>query len=171
MRIRPYMEFRDYEYVEKWIDTEKIHALWCAGLISYPMTRQSLHDLLEKNARDWTDSAYVATENDGTVVGFFCYSINTENNEGFLKFIVVDPEKRGRGYGRKMLELALQYAFYITGADLVQLNVFAENQAARRCYEKIGFTERSFTEYALSYHEVSWGRYNLVIKRKDFLSC
>lgn len=167
MRIRPYIESLDYEQVAEWIDTEKVHAMWCAGLIPYPMTRQDFHGLLEKNAREWTDSAYVATEDDGTVIGFFCYSVNTDHNEGFLKLIVVDPAKRGRGYGRKMLELALQYAFDITGADQVQLNVFTENSAARRCYEKIGFTRRSFTEHALSYHGESWGRYNLVMKRKD----
>ena len=32
MRIRPYIESRDYEYIEKWVDNEKIHALWCAIL-------------------------------------------------------------------------------------------------------------------------------------------
>ena len=166
MRIRPYMEARDYEYVEKWIDSEKIHVLWCAGLISYPLNRQDFHGLLERNAEEWADSAYVAEE-DGTVIGFFCYSVNTDNNEGFLKLVVVDPAKRGMGYGRKMLELALQYAFDITGAEQVQINVFTENPAARRCYERLGFTERSFTEQVLFFHGESWGRYNMVIRRQD----
>ena len=146
MRIRPYMESRDYEYVEKWIDSEKIHVLWCAGLIPYPLNRQDFHGLLERNAEEWADSAYVAEE-DGTVIGFFCYSVNTDNNEGFLKLVVVDPAKRGMGYGRKMLELALQYAFDITGAEQVQINVF--------------------TEQVLFFHGESWGRYNMVIRRQD----
>lgn len=165
MRIRPYIEEKDYQFIGKWIDNERIHALWCAGMTPYPLTRQNLHDLLERNAREWTDSAYVATEDDGTPVGFFCYSVNTENNEGFLKMVVVDPAIRGKGCGKEMLELALQYAFLITGAELVQINVFTENHAARRCYEKIGFTERAFTEHALSFQGESWGRYNLVIRR------
>lgn len=165
MRIRPYIEVKDYEYIEKWINDEKIHALWCAGQIPYPVTRQHFHDLLERAAMEWTDSAYVATEEDGTVIGFFCYSINIEDNEGFLKFIVVDPEKRGRGYGKEMLELALKYAFWITGAERVQLNVFSVNHAARRCYEKIGFTQRAVTDHALSYRDESWSRCNMVISR------
>lgn len=164
MRIRPYMETKDYESVERWIDNEKTHVLWCAGLIPYPLTRQDFHDLLRRNAEEWTDCAYVATETDGTPVGFFCYSVNTENNEGFLKLVVVDPEKRGRGYGRQMLELALQYAFRITGAELVQINVFSENHAARRCYERIGFTQRAVTERVLSYQGETWDRYHLVIR-------
>lgn len=167
MRIRPYMEEKDCEYIIKWVDDEKVHALWCAGLIPCPVTRQSLHDLLEKNAREWMDSAYVATETDGTPVGFFCYSVNTENDEGFLKLVVVDPEKRGRGYGRQMLELALQYAFLITGARRVRINVFSENHAARRCYEKIGFTQEAVTEHALSYKGESWSRHHLMIEKEE----
>ena len=114
MRIRPYIESKDYEYLEKWIDNEKIHALWCANLIPYPLTRDNLHSILEKSAIDWTDSAYVATENNGKVIGFFCYSINIDDNTGFFKFIIVDNKERGKGYGKEMLHLALKYAFNIT---------------------------------------------------------
>lgn len=44
MRMRPYIENRDYDCIEKWIDNEKIHAF------------------LEKTAIEWTDSAYVHHE-------------------------------------------------------------------------------------------------------------
>ena len=98
---------------------------------------------LEKNAMDWTDSAYVATENNGQAVGFFCYSVNTTDNIGFLKFVVVDKTKHGKGYGKEMLNLALQYAFQITGTNSVQLNIFNENALAKQCYEKAGFIERN----------------------------
>ena len=124
MRIRPYIPGKDYEYVSKWIDDERTHAFWCANRLPYPITQQSFHNFLENNSMDRTDSAYAATENNGQIIGFFCYSINTENNIGFLKFVIVDKTKRGKGYGKEMLHLALQYAFQITGAKAVQLNVF-----------------------------------------------
>ena len=38
-----------------------------------------------------------------------------------------------------MLKLAVKYAFEIARADAVQLNVFAENPGAKKCYEKVGF--------------------------------
>ncbi|MBD5484176.1 MAG: GNAT family N-acetyltransferase [Lachnospiraceae bacterium] len=64
------------------------------------------HAFLETIATDWTDNAYVATEDNGQVVGFFCYSVNIDDNIGFLKFIIVDKSKRGMGYGKEMLNLA-----------------------------------------------------------------
>ena len=43
MRIRPYIESRDFASVETWIEDEKIHALWCADLIPYPVTKENFH--------------------------------------------------------------------------------------------------------------------------------
>lgn len=171
MRIRPYIEGNDYEYLKRWIDSEKIHALWCANLMPYPITKENLNILLEKNAAEWADSAYVATENNGRAVGFFCYSVNVDNNEGFLKFVIVDNKERGKGYGKEMLQLALQYAFHITGAGLVQLNVFDNNLAAKHCYEKVGFVERNITKNAFTYHDESWSRCNMIIVKEAYTKC
>ena len=165
MRIRPYIASKDYEYLAQWIDTERTHAFWSANRFPYPITPESFHAFLETIATDWTDSAYVATENNGQVVGFFCYSVNLEDNIGFLKFVIVDNSKRGMGYGKEMLNLALQYAFQITGAEAVQLNVFDENISAKKCYEKVGFVERNIDRNAFAYKDEQWSRCNMIIKR------
>ena len=165
MRIRPYIESKDYEYLAKWIDDEKIHALWCANLIPYPITKENIHSLLEKSAMDWTDSAYVATESDGKIIGFFCYSANVEDNTGFLRFVIVDSQMRGKGCGKEMLQLALQYAFNITGVDLVRLNVFDENAVAKRCYEKAGFVEESVQNNVFPYKDELWSRCHMVVRK------
>ena len=164
MRIRPYIEDKDFEYLAKWIDDEKIHALWCANLMPYPITKENLHSFLEKNAMEWTDSAYVATEDNGKVTGFFCYSVNVDDNSGFLKLIVVDREKRGAGYGKKMLQLALKYAFEITGVESVRINVFDRNAAAKHCYE-IGFVEESISKDIFPYKDETWNRCHMIIKK------
>ena len=162
MRIRPYIESRDYEHIEKWVDNEKIHALWCANLIPYPVTKENLHAFLEKTAIEWTDSAYVAMETNGKVIGFFCYSINVNDDTGFIKFVVVDNNLRRKGYGKAMIELALKYAFEITGVKLVQLNVFDENIAAKYCYEKAGFIEESIIPNVFTYKNELWSRCHMV---------
>ncbi len=162
MRIRPYIPNKDYEYLSKWIDDERTHAFWCANLFPYPLTPEAFHDILAKNSMERADSAYVATEDHGQVVGFFCYSVNPEDNMGFLKFIMVDKAKRGKGYGKEMLTLALRYAFQITGAKAVGLNVFPENNSAKRCYEKAGFVERNVTKNAFAYKDEIWSRCNMV---------
>ena len=165
MRIRPYIPGKDYEYLSKWIDDERTHSFWCANRFPYPITPESFHDFLEKISIEWTDSAYVATEYNGQVVGFFCYSVNTQNNIGFLKFVIIDKTKRGNGYGKEMLKLAVQYAFQITGATAVQLNVFNENIAAKQCYEKVGFVERHIDKDVFAYKDELWSRCNMIITK------
>ena len=166
MRIRPYIESKDYEDIENWIDDEKTYALWCANLIPYPITKEKLHAFLERTAIEWTDSAYVATETNGKVIGFFCYSVNVDSNTGFLKFVIIDRKKRGTGCGKEMLKLALRYAFDITGVQSVRLNVFDENIAAKRCYEKIGFIEESISKNVFSYKDELWSRCHMVTTKR-----
>lgn len=166
MRLRPYIASRDYRYIEKWVGDERTHVLWCANRIPYPMAESALHDLLREDAEEWEGCAYIATEDDGTPVGFFVYSVNVENNEGFLKFIIVDGAKRGRGYGVRMLRLALQYAFEITGAEAVYLNVFDVNESAMKCYANAGFVEQEGWREQFAYRDEVWGRRRMAVTRR-----
>lgn len=164
MRIRPYQN-KDFEVISKWITEERAHALWCANLIPYPLEKKGFDELLAEAEERFGDSPFVATTEEGKVVGFFCFSVNLSTNEGMLKFVVIDASERNKGYGCEMLKLAVKYAFEIAKVDAVQLNVFPENPGAKKCYEKVGFKERAFTEGAFPYKEEAWGRCNMVIKR------
>lgn len=165
MRLRPYIGAKDYEYLVKWVNDERTHSLWCADLIPYPMAQDAFNDVLERDAKERECCAYVATEDDGEPVGFFVYSVNVETNEGFLRFLVVDSTKRGKGYGGRMLELAMKYAFEVTGAVSVHLNVFDVNERARKCYTKAGFIEQGITENAFTYKDESWGRCHMAAEK------
>jgi len=92
MRLRPYISSIDYDYLQRWVDNERTHALWCANRIPYPMTSGELQEFLDKDARDLGGCAYVATKDDGEPIGFFVLAVNTSNNVGFLKFVIVNHE-------------------------------------------------------------------------------
>ncbi len=54
----------------------------------------------------------------------------------------VDDTRRGKGYGTEMLQIGLQYAFDILGADRVTIGVFENNESAHQCYLKVGFVDK-----------------------------
>lgn len=164
MRIRPYQN-KDFDIISQWITDERSHALWCANLMPYPLEKNSFDALLQEAEERFGDSPFVATTNDGQVVGFFCFSVNLHTNEGMLKFVVIDNTMRNKGYGCEMLKLAIKYAFEIAKVDAVHLNVFPENPGAKKCYEKVGFKERTLTENAFSFKDESWGRCNMITTR------
>jgi len=164
VRIRPYQN-KDFDTISQWIMGERSHALWCANLIPYPLEKKGFDDLLQDVEERCGDSPFVATSDNGKVVGFFCFSVNVNTNEGMLKFVVIDNSMRNKGYGYEMLKLAIKYAFEIAKANAVQLNVFPENLGAKKCYEKVGFKERTLTENAFSFKDESWGRCNMIITK------
>lgn len=166
MRIRPYTDC-DFEIVARWIPDERTHALWCARLIPYPLEKSSFEEFLFEMHNRYQDKAFVAITDSGDVIGFFCLSVNQDTKVGMLKFVVVDDATRGKGYGSEMLSLAVKHAFESENMDAVQLNVFSENMIATRCYEKVGFQERSLTENAFVFGEEAWGRCNMVLKKED----
>lgn len=47
-----------------------------------------------------------------------------------LGFVIVDDTKRGKGYGKEMLSLAVKYAFEIFKAEKLTIGVFANNPSA-----------------------------------------
>lgn len=166
MKLRLYNALSDYVFLQNWINDERIHALWCANLIPYPMTSENLQEVLEKDALDWGGCAYVAIEDDGNPFGFFVLSVNELNNSAFLKFIIVDRERRGKGYGAQMMELALTHAFDVVGVTSVQLNVFDVNHVAKKCYTKAGFVVDNITEDAFKFENESWGRCHMEIAKR-----
>lgn len=165
MRIRPYISDLDFDVIKNWITDERTHAMWCANLIRYPLQKGNFDETLEQLAVRYEDCPFAALTDEGKTVGFFCYSVNKETNEGMLKFVIIDPELRGRGYGREMVRLAVKYGLEFTGAKAVQLNVFAENINAKKCYLSAGFKERANTDNAFRFRDEMWTRCNMVIKR------
>lgn len=166
MRIRPYIKSKDYSYIEEWTDNERSHVLWCANNFPYPMTPETFHAFINRSMEEWTACAFVATDDCGNVIGFFQYSLNLESNEGFLASVIVDAKLRGKGYGIEMMRLALRYAFEMTDAEVVQLNVFTENTVAKSCYEKLGFVERSTVKDAFTFQDELWSRCNMIITKQ-----
>jgi RimJ/RimL family protein N-acetyltransferase len=167
MRLRPFILEKDFDQMKDWIEDERTNAMWCAGHLSYPVDKESMKLFLRVFSLKTGDMPFVATTDEGRPVGFFCYSLNLETNEGMLKFVVVDPNERGKGTAVQMLNLAAKYAFEITKADVLHLNVFAENLRARKCYEKAGFVERNTTPGAFKYKDESWGRCNMALYKND----
>ena len=159
MHLRLYNEQTDFTYIAEWITDERTHALWCANLLSYPLSKDGLHQYLEELENG---SAYVYVDDEDRPVGFFIYVINEQEKSGHLRFIMVDNSVRGKGYGSDMLQQFVKYTYENTSITSVGLNVFDVNTAARKCYEKAGFTVRQNTPEAFTYQDEMWSRYMMV---------
>lgn len=68
-------------------------------------------------------------------------------------------KKRGKGYGKEMLQLALEYAFGKLKVNKVTLGVFGNNSQAYYCYKAVGFKDIEQAEptfYTIMGEQWSW---------------
>ncbi len=134
LRLRPY-NTHDAEKILSWSDDENAFYKWSAGVLGeYPITKEQfgfVNNLMAFTAID-----------DNELVGFFTMRIPNENfDELRFGFVVVDPIKRGKGYGKAMLQLGVKYAREIFKAKKVSLGVFENNESAYHCYKSVGFKD------------------------------
>ena len=141
LRLRPYQSC-DASAIVSWSGDEISFRKWSADRFpAYPITAEDLNRHYEAMAD--SDSFYEFTAFDETgIVGHLIMRF-TDKEKHTLRFgfVIVDPNKRGKGYGRKMLSMAIQYAFEFLGPERITLGVFENNPAAHRCYLAAGFTE------------------------------
>jgi ribosomal protein S18 acetylase RimI-like enzyme len=78
---------------------------------------------------------------DGLAVLRFRPSIWSEALECYLAELYVVPDRRGQGFGRALMEAAIEAARR-QGADHMDLGTSEDDTAARGLYESLGFTNR-----------------------------
>ncbi len=74
-------------------------------------------------------------------------------------FVIVDDSKRGKGYGKQMLHLAVDYAKQKLGAQKITLGVFCDNLSAVECYKSVGFHITGADAYMIDGEE--WKGYEM----------
>ena len=168
MKLRAFDPDKDFDRIRNWITDERAHAMWCANRFQYPLDKGNFLAVLSEMAQRTGDTPFVAETDDGSAAGFLCYSLDRNSGEGKLKFVIVDPKLRGKGFGTEMIRSAVRHAFDNTHADAVQLSVFPENIRAKRCYEKAGFKERRTEPHAFRFQTEYWGRCNMIIRNEEF---
>jgi ribosomal protein S18 acetylase RimI-like enzyme len=129
--IIPYAE----EYapvVRSWIDSEETLFNVCRGK-EYPPAE----DIVVSWQRDDVSSFIMLADRKPVAYG----ELWTRANERAVEIchLIVEPFKRGNGFGTKMLELLYQRAADRPNTIKVVINLYGENDEALGCYLKAGF--------------------------------
>lgn len=152
IRLRPYKAC-DAQTITKWIIDEYAFRQWSADRYEkYPITSEDMNSYYDRDRNNeciWGMTAF----DDTGIVGHFTMRFPNDNSldEIRLGFVIVDNKRRGNGYGKKMLSLAIQYAFDFVKVKKISLGVFENNIPAIKCYESCGF-KRVKLEHTESYH-------------------
>lgn len=76
---------------------------------------------------------------DGRMVGHLGLRVLSHSTTGHLFHVIVDPARRGQGYGSAMMRAVIHLAFFERDLRRLQLHVFDDNAPAIACYIRAGF--------------------------------
>lgn len=84
-------------------------------------------------------TSFVAEDEDGDLVGFVCgFLSQTKDDEAYIHFVGVTPDKRGEGVGRRLYERFLTEA-RANGRTVVRCVTSPVNRASVEFHQALGF--------------------------------
>ena len=124
----------DLKTIISWVSNKQACKMWAGPCVSFPLRIEKL----SKDIGFSGDNSY-CYKNDGSIFAFG-QLLTKENGWLHLARIIVDPAKRGKGYGKllcvKLIQIAIQ-----KGYQKISLNVYRNNANAFNLYTNLGFRE------------------------------
>ncbi len=145
MILRDYRE-EDGSVITGWLQSEEEFYKWSADRFNkYPLSGDDMNESYAPQIGTGRFFPIVAVDDNGDAIGHFIIRYPRDDDDSSVRFgfIVVDPALRGKGCGREMLRLGIEYVRTHFSASRISLGVFANNEGAKRCYEAVGFREYS----------------------------
>ncbi len=130
----------DANVITTWLKSEYLMHQWCADRYErFPVTPEDMNVYHARYIEGQRSRALTMTYGDDIVGYITLRTPADDSSEQRLGFVIVDDSKRGKGLGKALVSMAVDYAFLKLGATKVSLGVFENNPAAIRCYESAGF--------------------------------
>jgi RimJ/RimL family protein N-acetyltransferase len=150
MHLIPFTE-QYHPLLVNWIPDEEFNLLCGGPLYTWLIT---IEEIASHQAQDEVAS-FLLTD-DGNIVGFIELIREADNSCRLCRIIIAAEAARGRGDGKKLVELAIQYSQSTLGANNFNLAVFERNECAIHCYSSVGFQVTSREEKARQFQGQWW---------------
>ena len=137
--LRP-MKAEDVPRQHEFNQDMELYGLDCA--VPRPSPPERAQEFYESWIKRDDDHAHFAIEADGKYLGY-CSLMHIQNRYGNfeLGIMIGDHDYWGKGYGREIIRLLLDYGFHYLGGRRIELTTHAKNERAIRCYLACGFVE------------------------------
>ena len=139
-------EFRkeDAPVIAGWIRSEEELYKWSADRINkFPLSGNDINENYAPHLGSGRFFPMTAADDSGEIAGHFIIRYPRENDDSTVRFgfVILNPDLRGKGLGKEMLRLGIEYVKSHLSASRIDLGVFENNGSAKHCYEAVGFRE------------------------------
>jgi len=159
LRIRPFGD-QNLPTLLSWATNERELRLWAGE--TFPCLPDEA--AFRKHQRKRKVRGYQAEDRRGRFVGY-AELVGSPGGDGTLCRVIIDPARRGMGFGKTFVELLSNEGFGRLRFRRLLLNVFTFNVPAVRCYRSLGFRPLTGRLKRRCYDGETW---NLVVMKKDY---
>ena len=131
---------RDVAALMDWFENRHEVEIWGGPEFRYPFTRASFFE----DIRWGRMLSYSLVNPAGELVGFG--QIYDRNGHIHLARLIVVPAQRGRGLGRRLIEMLMRAGRDKMPHERYSLFVFRDNRPAYECYRSLGFEVAEYPE-------------------------
>lgn len=153
--LRP-MEEADTDLIVKWRNTDFVRRNF---IYRKEFTREGHLNWIETMVNTGRVIQFIICTGEDVPVGsVYLRDIDHEHSKAEYGIFIGEKDAMSRGYGTQAAELMKEYSFQVLGLHKLMLRVLAENQRARRSYEKAGFVQEGYLKEDVcledGYHDV-----------------
>lgn len=124
----------DYAVLVNWISNEDFNYLWGGPVYEFPLTEQQIITHVTRSEV----TPFILKHEDENI-GYIELLQETQTTYRLCRVLIGDKTQRGKGYGKVLVELAIDYAKTVLNVTKINLAVFGHNQKAINCYQSLGF--------------------------------
>ena len=170
------MNFREYknedgEKILSFIKSEREFRLWSANRYgSYPISSNDINKNYLECKKISNFYPFTLTDSGRTIGHLILRNPEKDLSVIRLGFVIVNPDIRGKGYGKILVNKAIVYAREKLGAKEINLDVFTNNKSAIECYKSVGFEITNILKNAYKFHDEYWDSAEMVLKQQNVYS-
>lgn len=160
IRLEPFTP-ADFDTFKRWIKTEEELFQFAGPILSFPIRNEELQKYIEMTN---LKPLKVILNAENKTIGH-C-ELNYENgNHRLSRILIGDQTLRGKNIGEQIVRKMVALFFEDPAVMEVDLNVFAWNIGAIKCYEKVGFSINHENTDTMVINGKTWTRLNMSLKR------
>lgn len=163
MLLRKY-EPNDAKIISTWIKSERDLRLWSADRYSsYPINAKDINENYMLSMKENNFYPLTLVDNSKQVGHLILRNPNKDKSLFRMGFVIIDPNLRKKGIGKKLVLQGINYAKEKLNATSITLGVFTNNLSAINCYKSCGFKVVDTQKNVFKFYDENWDLTEMIL--------
>ena len=138
----------DTPLIVKWRNNEKVRKNF---IFQEEFTEEMHNNWMDTKVKNGEVVQFIIKlkESNKPIGSVYFRDIDYKNQDAEYGIFIGENDERGKGYGKEVAKLALEYAFDTLKLKSIFLRVFADNESAIKSYEYAGFKKEKYVKNAV----------------------